>query len=808
MSKITIELSKNEITELKNDFNIGICSFTQSVIENDLEEDVDEAVKKLLKTYFEECCVKNKKTGNKNIDDKIPSYHGDSGCGRPDVMIYNYFNKNEIDVIIEDKKWSSQEAPIPQATCYANIGNIINHPVRVIIGYNPSKDLEVEVLVNGQYKPLIINGSVIRSFIGPKTLEMIYDNPDINEFVIIEQKNKNFTSKDFQTILTNLRNKYRQTIEIGNHDDVSINFTVAFVALKMIIEKNGKKWDIVCGYDDIEKAVKEIIGEKCNKELNEKYADIFIIKDADGKKEMFNFLNTITAISVREYNENIQDKDSLFTSIINELNKIPQGELSIDLFGEVYEALASKKTKSALGEFFTRRHIIKAIVGMFLTDNDVMDIVEHKSKIADIACGTGGFLTESFKHIKNYCTKYHPNLNISNLAKEVIVGYDINPSSIGRTRINMTLAGDGFSDIRTKNTLTLKDYSKGIKYILTNVPYGTKGNDIVNYPNSSDEFLKSNNSKRLELNFVIKAVEMLEKGGKAAIIVPEGLLEAPSLASFREWLLKYCKLTTIISLPKFAFAPYTKWKTYVIFIEKRNTPLENIEEIKPNEKTWCYIVDNDGFANSDKRFPTKLRNADNSWKHDELSPYTDTNGIYHKSLIEQRYDCEADDTDKLYVNEWSEDIIGKKYGFINIEDIKKKQIVQFEKMDIKSVQARIKTEAFKRCLLNEETHNLLLSLLTKNKKGEYKVSKDDYLINNDGNIEIKEEFVPIFEQLNIKYDLEENKYYDISKENIIYALPLIPEKYFRTKEIEWISLYDLKNKVNEIKNQVKELLGI
>ena len=129
----------------------------------------------------------------------------------------------------------------------------------------------------------------------------------------------------------------------------------------------------------------------------------------------------------------------------------------------------------------------------------------------------------------------------------------------------MTLAGDGFSDIQRYNTLSTPWYNEnkksGIKkdldYILTNVPYG-KGDVAISDPNSPDEFLKSNKNKRLELNFVIKIIEMLKRGGRASIVVPEGLLEAPTLAPFREYLLKQCRLTTIISLPKFAFAPYTK----------------------------------------------------------------------------------------------------------------------------------------------------------------------------------------------------------------------------------------------------------
>ena len=101
---------------------------------------------------------------------------------------------------------------------------------------------------------------------------------------------------------------------------------------------------------------------------------------------------------------------------------------------------------------------------------------------------------------------------------------------------------------------------------------------------------------------------LLRSGGKALIILPDGIFESPSLASLREWLVKQCLIDKIVGLPKFAFAPYTKEKTYALFITKREVPLDSVERAARNgERIWCYIVDNDGFANSDKRFPTSRK---------------------------------------------------------------------------------------------------------------------------------------------------------------------------------------------------------
>lgn len=798
MAKKKIEIVKNYLEEvISNRIKI---EYTEEERKRDLEEDVDDKVKKTLGKIWGNKVV-GKKTGNKNIDKNIPPYHGDKRNGKPDVMLYDVFGKQEISMIVEDKKFSSSEDPIPQAVTYATVGNLIKFPCRIVIGNNPTKSLDVRVLVNDHYEPLIINGEKVDYFFGEPIFKLIYDNPNVNEFVLEELVEAPFTQKDFHNIINKLKNLYRQIPEIQNNDDLSINFTVSFVALKMIMEKQGISWEAIREPKDILENVDQIIGRRANREIKQKYGDIFAIVDKDGT-ETFNFYSLLDNIDVREKSEEISNDESVIMQIYHEFEAIPEKDLSIDLFGEVYECLASKKTKSLLGEYFTRRHIIQAIVRMFLSEDEIYNIVEYRKLIADPCCGTGGFLTESFKYIRDYCDKNHPDLDTSDLAQQIIIGYDINNNSIGRTRINMTLAGDGFSDIQRLNSLTSSNMVGNVDYILTNVPYG-KGDYAISDPNSNDAFLKSNNNKRLELNFVIKVIQMLKVGGRASIIVPEGLLEAPTLAAFREYLFKQCKITTIISLPKFAFAPYTKWKTYVIFIEKRITPLNSIEDVfSKNENIWAYIVDNDGYANSDKRFATSLKCKDGSWKHDELKDYVDSNGVRQSAKIVQKYEARAEDEKGIYYNEWNEAIIGKKYGFINIKDIAKKKTIKYKTINTTTVNAILKKEANNQCILSEENFNILISNITMGKNG-YGVKKEHYILVD----ELKEEFISIFEELQIEYDGENNKFYDISSEETIYALPLVPEKYFRKKNHDTMGLKELINSVNTIENELKTMFG-
>ena len=92
-------------------------------------------------------------------------------------------------------------------------------------------------------------------------------------------------------------------------------------------------------------------------------------------------------------------------------------------------------------------------------------------------------------------------------------------------------------------------------------------------------------------------------------------------------------MDAIISLPKFAFAPYTKEKTYALFFTKKSEKSTKFQTIP----IWMYIIDNDGLANSDKRFPTKLRNNRNGWKHDEISGWVNTEGEERPGILEERW---------------------------------------------------------------------------------------------------------------------------------------------------------------------------
>lgn len=180
----------------------------------------------------------------------------------------------------------------------------------------------------------------------------------------------------------------------------------------------------------------------------------------------------------------------------------------------------------------------------------------------------------------------------------------------------------------------------------------------------------------------------------------------------------------------------------------------------------------------------------------------DSNGVKQSAKIVQKYEARAEDEEEVYYNEWNEAIKGKKYGFINIKEIAKKKTIKYNTINTTAVNAILKNEANNQSILSEENYSILISNISKGRNG-YSVKKEHYILDND----LKEEFVSIFEELQIEYDGENNKFYDISGEETIYALPLVPEKYFRKKNHDVIDLQELINSVNSIENELKIMFG-
>lgn len=512
-------------------------------------------------------------------------------------------------------------------------------------------------------KQITLNGNPIREF---QTIDIyrliknkLTENPELDAIMTNVDSISTISEAIFNKKLWELAGIYRG---INFKDNIQkIDFTVGFVALEYFEEKEE-----IDGRKDASK----VYWSSCNDDVAEKIKNNLsgYIKRLEDETSFNEFKNVMEVVRVAIDGDgrnkpliDVEDVKQIYT-IIDSMK--PLHGTGFDLFGAVYEMFASSKEKKDFGEYFTRRHYAHIFSKLLLQEEEIYNS-DKEFTIIDPACGTGGFLTESFKVLIN---NYEKNGTLNNeaktfLAQKCFYGVDVRDENISRTRLNMFLVGDGHTHMYADNTLKpIKEKSKEVlqqkyQYVITNPPYG---NGTIKADTDSIT------STRTEIAFICKVINLLKTGGKACIITPDGVLENPSFKNFRKRLLEECEIYAIVSLPKFAFAPYTKEKTYALFLKKRSSKITKIQE-KP---IWMYIIDNDGLANSDKRFPTKLRNNRNGWKHDEISGWVSTEGIEMPGILENRW-LKFDDKEKptTWIDEKGIEHCERKGGNLEIETI-------------------------------------------------------------------------------------------------------------------------------------------
>lgn len=500
-----------------------------------------------------------------------------------------------------------------------------------------------------------MNTNPIRSFQSIDIFRLIKNKlkkePKLSNIITSVDSASTISEAVFNNKLWELKTIYRD-IDFGEGGKNKIDFTIGFISLEYFEEKKAAEalW-----------REGELYWSNCNDAVDDKlvanlkqYIDNIIKSDRSFTEfsgllsKVKNFLDKITSRQVREiYN------------VVESMR--PLHNCGFDLFGAVYESFANKKEKEEFGEFFTRRHYTH-IFAKLLLENETSFNKDRKFTLLDPACGTGGFLTEAFKILKN---NYSKNSTLDSdaerfLREECFYGRDIKEENISRTKLNMFLTGDGHTNIKKADSLN-EVFDRQFDYILTNPPYG---NGLVRAN------ISSVNNKRKEIAFLFRIIGLLKVGGKACVILPDGVLENPSYHKIRQEFLERCDVYAIVSLPKFAFAPYTKEKTYAVFFKKRSENLTKIQD----EEVWMYIIDNDGLANSDKRFPTRLRNNKNGWMHDEISGWVSTEGEEKIGILETRWKKRYDDTETNgteWVDERGLNLKKRKSDYISISNIQK-----------------------------------------------------------------------------------------------------------------------------------------
>jgi type I restriction enzyme M protein len=216
--------------------------------------------------------------------------------------------------------------------------------------------------------------------------------------------------------------------------------------------------------------------------------------------------------------------------------------------------------------------------------------------IIDPACGTAGFLVEAGEYIR----EHYPLTRMSDEQRRhfhnsMFHGYDFDHTMLRIGSMNMLMHGIENPDIRYRDSLYKKhrDEEAVCDLILANPPF--KGS--LDYANASPALLDVVQTKKTELLFVALFLRLLRTGGRAAVIVPDGVLFGSSKAhkELRRVLVDEQKLDAVVKLPGGAFKPYAGVSTAILFLTKTNSG--------GTDHVWFYEVTADGWSLDDKRQP-------------------------------------------------------------------------------------------------------------------------------------------------------------------------------------------------------------
>ncbi len=280
---------------------------------------------------------------------------------------------------------------------------------------------------------------------------------------------------------------------------------------------------------------------------------------------------------------------ALLSKVIDMLDHIPMEQR--DTNGDLYEYLLSKIAGAGVnGQFRTPRHIIGLMVSMMAPRPD--------DEICDPACGTAGFLVAAAEYVRtNHPAVLSDTAQLKHYHRCMFHGYDFDSTMLRIGSMNMLMHGINSPDIRYRDSLaeTAPDEEGRYSLILANPPFAGS----LDYEQTAKSLLATVKTKKTELLFLALFLKLLKTGGRAAVIVPDGVLFGSSTAhkTLRKTLVEDQKLDAVVKLPSGVFKPYAGVSTAILFFTKT--------ESGGTDDVWFYDVQADGFSLDDKRNPVE-----------------------------------------------------------------------------------------------------------------------------------------------------------------------------------------------------------
>jgi type I restriction enzyme M protein len=308
--------------------------------------------------------------------------------------------------------------------------------------------------------------------------------------------------------------------------------------------------------------------------------------------------------------EVIELKPVVLAYLVTQLQMYSLLESDIDVKGRAYEEIVGSNLRGDRGEFFTPRNICQMAVTMLDPNEDEL--------ILDPACGTGGFLITAMNHVIEKIraaemAKWGKNLRraetavqgrIRKFAGKYIVGMDFNPELVKASKMNMVMNNDGAGSLFQANSLESpvmwapelfeRNILGHVDILFTNPPFGSKipvtDTAILekydlghtwNYDKASDRWIKTDavqKSQPPEILFIERCVKFLKPGtGRAAVVLPDGILGSPGLGYVREWILRNTRVLASLDLHPDTFQPDVSIQTSILVLQRKSPELIAVE---------------------------------------------------------------------------------------------------------------------------------------------------------------------------------------------------------------------------------------
>lgn len=278
----------------------------------------------------------------------------------------------------------------------------------------------------------------------------------------------------------------------------------------------------------------------------------------------------------------------LLRQIINVIDELDFGDYEEShAFGDIYESILRElQSAGSAGEFYTPRAVTEFMAKMIQP--------KISERMADFACGTGGFIISWLKELAPLIQTTDAQVEYDNS----VYGIEKKQFPYMLCITNMLLHGLDVPKIFHDNSLLrdVLDYTEDDQFdvILMNPPYG--GSEKADVKNHFPADLASSETADLFMSVIMYR---LKKNGRVAVILPDGFLFGTDNAkvSIKKKLLSDFNLHTVVRMPSSVFSPYTSITTNILFFDRT----------KPTTETWFYRLDMpEGYKHFSKTKPMKL----------------------------------------------------------------------------------------------------------------------------------------------------------------------------------------------------------